>query len=82
MIAGREFFDQSIKSDLRTCDNIRKIGTVQGDDCINNCFLYYPNFKEYCKLIGIDLSRQQKLNADHKSKTKSLFYWKFRTIWQ
>ena len=31
MIDGRNFFDQSIKSDLKTCDNIKKIATDQDD---------------------------------------------------
>ena len=32
MIDGKNFFDQPIKSDMRTYDNIRKIETGQGDD--------------------------------------------------
>ena len=32
MIDGRTLFDQPIKSDLKTYDNIRKIATSQGDD--------------------------------------------------
>ena len=32
MIDGQNFFDQSVKNDLRTYDNIRKITIGQGDD--------------------------------------------------
>ena len=32
MIDRRNFFDQPIKSDLKTYDNIRKIVNGQGDD--------------------------------------------------
>ena len=32
VIDGRNFFDQPIKNDLKTYDNIRKIATGQGDD--------------------------------------------------
>ena len=32
LIDGRNFFDQPIKNDLKTFDNIRKIATGQGDD--------------------------------------------------
>ena len=32
MIDSKNFFDQPIKSDLKTFDNIRKIATSQGDD--------------------------------------------------
>ena len=39
MIDGRYFFDQPIKSDLKTYDNIRKIATGQGDDYTTGCLL-------------------------------------------
>ena len=32
MIYGQNFFDQLVKNDLRTFDNIRNIATGQGDD--------------------------------------------------
>ena len=51
MIDGRNFFNQTIKNDFRTYDIIQKIATDQGDDYTN------PYFKEYYKLIGIDLSK-------------------------
>ena len=44
-----------------------KIATVQGDDYTTGCLLDYPYFKKYHKLIAIDLSKQQKLNADPKA---------------
>ena len=31
MMDGKNFFDQPIKNDLKTCDNIRKIAAGQGD---------------------------------------------------
>ena len=61
MIDGRNFFDQPIKNDLKTYDNIRKIATGQGDDYTTGCLLDYPYFKKYYKLIAIDLSKRQKL---------------------
>ena len=67
MIDGRNFFDQPIKNDLKTYDNIRKIATGQGDDYTTGCLLDYPYFKKYYKLIAIDLSKQQKLDADPKA---------------
>ena len=69
LIDGRNFFDQPIKTDLKTYDNIRKMATGLGDDSTNGCLLdskiYY--FKKYYKLIGINLSKQQKLGADPKA---------------
>ena len=32
MTDGQNFFDQPVKNNLRTYDNIRKIATGQGDD--------------------------------------------------
>ena len=32
MTDGQSFFDQPVKNNLRTYDNIRKIATGQGDD--------------------------------------------------
>ena len=67
MIDERNFFDQSVKNNLRTNDSIRTIATGQGDDYTTGCLLDYQYFKEYYKLIAIDLSKQQKLNADPKA---------------
>ena len=67
MINGRNFFDQPIKNDLKKYDNIRKIATGQGDDYKTGCLLDYSYFKNYYKLIAIDLSKQQKLDADPKA---------------
>ena len=67
MIDGRNFFDQPIKNDLKTYDNITKIAMGQGDDYTTECLLDYPFFRKYYKLIAIDLSKQQKLYADPKA---------------
>ena len=48
--------------------NIRNIARGQGDDYTTVCLLDYPYFgKYYDKLIAIDLSKQQKLDADPKA---------------
>ena len=44
MINGRNFFDQAIKNDLETYDNIRKIATGQGDDYTTGCLWDCPYF--------------------------------------
>ena len=67
MIYGRKFFDKPIKNDLKRYDNIRKTEIGQGDDYTTGCFLDYPYLKKYDKLIAIDLSKQQKLDADPKA---------------
>ena len=60
MIDGRNFFDQPVKNDLKTNDNIRKIGTGQGDDYTNRCLLDYHYLEKYYKLTAIDLSKPKK----------------------
>ena len=59
-----KLFDQPIKNDKITYENIRKITTGQGDDYTTGCLLDYAYFKDYYKMIAIDLSKQQALDAD------------------
>ena len=67
MIDGRNFFDQPIKNDKMTYENIRKIATSQGDDYTTGCLLDYAYFENYYKMIAIDLSKQQALDADPRA---------------
>ena len=67
MIDGKNFFDQPVKNDKVTYENIRKIATGQGDDYTTGCLLDYTYFKKYYKMIAVDLSKQQALDADPKA---------------
>ena len=67
MIDGKSFFDQPINSMNKTYKNIRKIATGQGDDYTTGCLLDYTYFKKYYKMIAVDLSKQQVLDADPKA---------------
>ena len=67
MIDGKDFFDQPVKNNKITYENIRKIATGQGDDYTTDCLLDYIYFKDYYKMIAVDLSKQQALNADPKA---------------
>ena len=71
IIDGRNFFDQPIKNDLKTYDNIKKIVMGQGDDYTTGWLLDYSYFKKYYKLIAIDLSKQQ--DADLKAIQQIIF---------
>ena len=51
----------------KTYENIRKIATGKGDDYTTGCLLDYPYFKENYKMIAIDLSRQNELDADPRA---------------
>ena len=67
MIDGKNSFDQPVRNNLITYDNIGKIATDQGDDYATGCLLEYKYFKKYYQMIAIDLSKQQPLDADPKA---------------
>ena len=51
MINGENFFDQPIKNNKVTYENIRKIPTGQGDDYTNGCLLDYSYFRLFINHI-------------------------------
>ena len=67
MINGENFFDQPIKNNKVTYDNVRKIATGQGDDYTTGCLLDYPHFANTYNMIAVDLSKQQALDADPRA---------------
>ena len=64
VINGENFFDEPIKNNKVTYENIRKIAIGQGDDYITGCLLDYPYFMNTYKIIAVDLSKQQALDSD------------------
>ena len=64
VIDGKNFFDQPVKNNKITYENIRKIATGQGDDYTTGCLLDYAYFRDIYKVITTDLSKQQELDAD------------------
>ena len=67
IIDGQNFFGQPVRNNLITYDSIWKIVTSQGDDFTTGCLLSYNYFKSYYKMIAIDLSKQQVLDANQKA---------------
>ena len=67
MIDGKNFFDQLVKTNNVTYENIRKIATGQGDDYTTGCLLDYIYFKNYYKMITVDLNKEQVLDVDPKA---------------
>ena len=45
---------------------LEKIDTAQGDDYQTGCLLDYSYFKNYYKIIAVDLSKRQALDGDPK----------------
>ena len=67
MIDGKNLFDQPVKNNKVTYENIRKIATGQGDDYTTGCLLNYIYFKNHYKMIAVDLSKHNALDADPKT---------------
>ena len=57
MTDRKNFFDQPVKSDVRTHDNICKIAPGQGDHYTTGCLLDYNCCDNYYKTIAINLSK-------------------------
>ena len=66
VIDGGNLFDQPVKNNFMTYDNIGKITTGQRDDYTTGCLLDSIYFNNYYKRIAIDLSKQQLFDADAK----------------
>ena len=56
-----------MNNNFKTYENIRKIATSLGDDYTTGCLLDYSYFKDHYKMIAIDLSKQQALDADPRA---------------
>ena len=67
MVDEKMLFDKPVKNNKVTYENIRNIATGQGDNQATGCLLDYIYFKNYYKMIAINLSKQQALDADPKA---------------
>ena len=45
-IDGKNFYDQPINNSIKQYDEVRKVATVQGDDCTTGCLLDFAYFKK------------------------------------
>ena len=67
MINRGNFFDQLIKNNKVTYENINNIAIGLGNDYTSGRLLDYTYFKDSYKMIAIDLSKQQALDADPRA---------------
>ena len=67
IINGKNFYDQSIDSDIKRYEEIKKLTTGQGEDYTAGCLLDYNFIKNHYRLIAVDLRRQKELDADTKA---------------
>ena len=69
----KAFLINQEENDKVTYENIRKIAIGEGDDYATGCLLEYIYFKNYYKMIAVDLSKKQALDADPKAIQKINF---------
>ena len=50
MIGGKNVFDQPVRNNLRTCDNIGKIAIGKGDSYTTGCILDYDSINTIKRL--------------------------------
>ena len=60
MIDGKNLFDHPVKNNKVTYENIRNDYTI-------GCLLDYIYFKNFYKMIVVDVSKQKALDADPKA---------------
>ena len=58
MIDGNNFFDQPVKSNIRTYKKTCKIATAKGDVYTSSCLIGYNYLKKYHKTIATDCNRK------------------------
>ena len=67
MINGEKIFDQTLRYNKVTYENIRKIATSQGDNYTTGCLLDYTYFKDSYEMIAIDWSKKKALVHDPRA---------------
>ena len=67
IINGENFFDRPVKNNRVTGGNIKSVAKGLGSDYTTRCLLDYPYFKDSYKMIAVDLSKQQLLDADPRA---------------
>ena len=67
MINRQNFLDQPVKNNLITYGSISKIAADPGEHYTTGYLLDYNYFKDYYKMIAIDLTKQQAPDADPKT---------------
>ena len=67
IIDGRNFYDNSIKSDIEKYRELKKVMIGKGEDYTTGSLLDYNYFNKHYKLVAVDLSKQKELDADPRA---------------
>ena len=76
MVDGRNFYDQPINDLIKQYDGGTEVSTGQVDNYTTGCLLDYACFKDNCRLIGADLSKQKFLDPEPTAIQQIAFYGK------
>ena len=58
---------------IKQFDEVRKVSTGQGDDYTTGYLLDLSYFRDNCRLIAVDLSKQKALDADPRAIQQIVF---------
>ena len=70
---GRNFYDQPINDLIKQYDEVRKVSTGHGDDYTTGSLLDYAYFKDNYRLIVVDLTKQEALDANLRAIQQIVF---------
>ena len=73
LIDGRNFYGQPINDIIKQYEEVRKVSVGYGDDYTTGCLLDYAYFKDNCRLIAVDLSKQKDLGDDPRAIQQIVF---------
>ena len=65
--------NQFMNDIIKQYDEVRKVSTGYGNDYTTGCLLNYAYFKDNCRLIAVDLSKQKALDADPRAIQQIVF---------
>ena len=85
IIDGRNFYDNTIESDIEKYRELKKVMIGKGEDYTTGSLLDDDYFKKNYKLVAVHLSKQKELDADPRAiqqiefnymlETNSTIYW-------
>ena len=85
IIDGRNFYDNSIESDIEKYRELKKVMIILHEDYTTGSLLDFNYFDKHYKLVAVDLSKQKELHADPRAilqiefkymlRTNSTIYW-------
>ena len=67
IIDGRNFYDNPVESDIEKYRELKRAMIGKGEDYTTGSLLDFDYFKKHYKLVAVDLSKQEELDADPRA---------------